>query len=77
MVNYNQLGLVVEARQNFTDEELIRKNIDNLMGAHVNTVLPIDDIHLTVAEMYRMAEKVEVNEKNVQQMCRLITVKQL
>lgn len=75
MTNYKQLGRVVEARQEYTEEELIKKNLNNLINAKVNTVLPIEDVALTVDEMYRMAKETEVNAKNVAQMSRLITVK--
>lgn len=52
MKNYKQLGRVVEARQEYTDEELAQIALNNLKQAHVKTVLPLDDI--------------EVNAKNVE-----------
>ena len=62
MTNYIKLGEVIEARQEYTYEELAQIALNNLNNAHVGkTVLPLDDI--------------EVNAKNVEQMCRLITVK--
>lgn len=75
MTNYIKLGEIIEARQEYTEEELIKKNLNNLINAKVNTVLPVEDVALTVDEMYRMAKGTEVNAKNVAQMCRLITVK--
>ncbi len=62
MTNWKHYGNVSAERQNYTDEELAQIALNNLNNAHVGkTVLPLDDI--------------EVNEKNVQQMCRLITVR--
>ena len=62
MTNWKHYGDVSAERQNYTDEELAQIALNNLNNAHVGkTVLPLDDI--------------EVNAKNVAQMCRLITVK--
>lgn len=77
MTNYVHLGNVVAARQNFTDDELIKKNIDNLINAKVNTVLPVDDVHITVEEMYKMAAENEVNAKNVETMAKKITIRSI
>lgn len=57
MTNYTHLGNVVAARQNFTEDELIRKNIDNLINAKVVTVLPFEDVGLVVDNMYKKAKQ--------------------
>ena len=62
MTNYSHLGEVIEARQEYTEEELAQIALNNLNNAHVGkTVLPLDDI--------------EVNAKNVEAYSRLITIR--
>jgi hypothetical protein len=63
MVNYTLLGRIVEARQNFTEEELIEKVLNNVKPTHIRTVLPLEDI--------------EVNAKNVQEMSEKLTIRTL
>lgn len=62
MTNYIQLSRVVEARQEYTDEELAAIALNNLNNAHVGkTVLPLDDI--------------EVNAKNVEAYSKQLTIR--
>jgi hypothetical protein len=62
MTNYIKLGQVIEARREYTDEELASIALNNLNNAHVGkTVLPLEDI--------------EVNAKNVEAYSRLITIR--
>lgn len=64
MTNYIKLGEVIEARQEYTEEELAQIALNNLNNAHVGkTVLPLDDI--------------EVNAKNVAAYAKLLTLKTL
>ena len=64
MTNFKHLGEVIEARQEYTDEELAQIALNNLNNAHVaKTVLPLDDI--------------EVNAKNVAQMSEKLTIRTL
>jgi hypothetical protein len=64
MTNWKHLGNVVEARQEYTDEELASIAINNLNNAHIaKTVLPLEDI--------------EVNAKNVEAYSNLLTIKTL
>lgn len=61
MTNYKQLGRVVEARRNFTDEELAQLALNNLNNAHVGkTVLPLDDIEVNAKNVEAMSEKLTI-----------------
>jgi len=62
MTNYIQLSRVVEARQEYTDEELASIALNNLNNAHIaKTVLPLEDI--------------EVNAKNVEAYAATLTIR--
>lgn len=77
MTNYKHLGNIVEARRNYTEDELIKKNLDNLINAKVTTVLPVEDAALTVSEMYRMAKATEVTAKNVEAYASQLTIRKI
>jgi hypothetical protein len=64
MTNWKHLGDVVEARQEYTEQELASIALNNLNNAHIaKTVLPLEDI--------------EVNAKNVEAYSKLLTIKTL
>lgn len=62
MTNYIKLGQVIEARREYTDEELASIALNNLNNAHIaKTVLPLEDI--------------EVNAKNVEAYAAALTIR--
>ncbi len=77
MTNYTLLGNIVAERRNYTEDELIKKNLDNLTNAKVTTVLPVEDVALTVSEMYRMAKATEVTAKNVEAYASQLTIRKI
>ena len=62
MTNWKHLGEVVDARREYTEQELANIALNNLNNAHIGkTVLPLEDI--------------EVNAKNVQEMSETLTIR--
>ena len=61
MTNYIKLGEIIEARQEYTDEELAQIALNNLNNAHVGkTVLPLDDIEVNAKNVAQMADKLTI-----------------
>jgi hypothetical protein len=61
MTNYKHLGQVVEARQEYTEQELANIALNNLNNAHVGkTVLPLDDIEVNAKNVEAYAETLKI-----------------